>query len=428
MVNDENNVNARSPKISIVIPTRERSRTLIHTLRTCTDQTYAPLEIIVSDNFSQDDTKEVVASFRDPRIKYINTGKRISMSHNWEFALDYVTGDFVTYVGDDDGLMPEAILDLVEIIARTNTKAISWRWASYYWPDCINELSRDLLILPLRGGLEKRSTKEILERVFDFECGYEELPFLYKGIISKQVIDEIRSLSGGVFFQSVNPDMYSAVAISAVLDDYFYSTVPFSLNGTSSHSNGASQFNLDVSSEEANQFNSENNIPFHEDLVMAPSVPILLAECFLQAREHLESLRVYSFDMTKMISAAHKDVRNASEWRYQVVKAAVAEIAKRNGLDEVAVKLFGSRVSPRLNQRTPIGLTPGVNMYHKQVVVMCAPLEVSNIYGASVLCGILLNRRMAHLQWSITDMIGTTFAIFVGVIIRKFSSINWKSL
>lgn len=418
-MNDEKGVKIRSPKISIVIPTRERSRTLIHTLRTCTDQMYAPLEIIVSDNFSQDDTKEVVASFRDPRIKYINTGKRISMSHNWEFALDYVTGEYVTYVGDDDGLMPEAISDLVKIIERTNTKAISWRWASYNWPDCINESSRDLLILPFGGSLEKRRTKEMLERVLNFECGYAELPFLYKGIISKQVIDEIKNLSGGVFFQSVIPDMYSAVVISAALDDYFYSTVPFSLNGTSSHSNGASQFNLDVSSKEANKFNSENNIPFHEELVMAPSHPILLAECFLQARKHLESLGGHSFDMKKMISAAYKEVRNATEWRYQVVKEAVVTIAERNGLAEFAEKLFSSGVNPRLNRNTPIGLTPGINIYHRQVIVRCAPLGVSNIYGASVLCGILINRRDAHLSFSIIDLTRTTFTIIVGLIARK---------
>ena len=42
-----------APMISVVIPTRERSRTLVHTLRTCADQDYANCEILVSDNFSQ---------------------------------------------------------------------------------------------------------------------------------------------------------------------------------------------------------------------------------------------------------------------------------------------------------------------------------------------------------------------------------------
>jgi hypothetical protein len=53
----------------------------------------------------------VVASFKDPRIRYVNTGKHLSMSHNWEFALSHVEKGYVTFVGDDDGLLPGAILN-----------------------------------------------------------------------------------------------------------------------------------------------------------------------------------------------------------------------------------------------------------------------------------------------------------------------------
>ena len=73
-------------KFTIIIPTRERCDTLYHTIRTCLNQTYKNYEIIVSDNFSQDDTKKIVTSFDDKRITYINTGKRCSMSENFEFA------------------------------------------------------------------------------------------------------------------------------------------------------------------------------------------------------------------------------------------------------------------------------------------------------------------------------------------------------
>ena len=49
------------------------------------------LDILVSDNFSKDSTEEVVGDIRDPRIRYVNTGKRVCMSHNWEFALSNVS-------------------------------------------------------------------------------------------------------------------------------------------------------------------------------------------------------------------------------------------------------------------------------------------------------------------------------------------------
>ncbi|MFC2016527.1 glycosyltransferase family A protein [Chloroflexota bacterium] len=47
---------------TVVIPTRERYDTLGHALHTCVIQNYDNLEIIVSDNFRQDHTPEIVES------------------------------------------------------------------------------------------------------------------------------------------------------------------------------------------------------------------------------------------------------------------------------------------------------------------------------------------------------------------------------
>jgi len=78
-----------TPRFTVIIPTRERAATLRHCLATVTAQDFASLEILVSDNCSSDETAAVVAANGDPRIRYLNTGRRLSMSHNWEFALGY---------------------------------------------------------------------------------------------------------------------------------------------------------------------------------------------------------------------------------------------------------------------------------------------------------------------------------------------------
>src|SRR3989442_13171553 len=102
------------PMISVVVPTRERCDTLAATLQTCLDEDYENCEIIISDNFSHDDTKNVVASLRDDRVRYINRGQRIGMSQNWESALSQVRGDYVTHVGVDDGLVPVLVRRLAQ--------------------------------------------------------------------------------------------------------------------------------------------------------------------------------------------------------------------------------------------------------------------------------------------------------------------------
>jgi glycosyltransferase involved in cell wall biosynthesis len=209
------------PLISVIIPTRERCETLRSTLQTCVDQDYGHCEIIVSDNFSQDETRAVVASAMDSRVRYVNTGRRVSMSHNWEYALSQATGDYVTVIGDDDALLPGALSFLAALVVDTGTKAVSWNFASYFWPSCIHAPARNLLVVPCTYGLERRAGPEMLRRALAFEQGYTQLPYFYKGLISKDLVNEVRSKSGSVFFHSQIPDIYSAVALSLVTDKYF---------------------------------------------------------------------------------------------------------------------------------------------------------------------------------------------------------------
>lgn len=74
-------------KITVIIPTRERGEVLAHALKTVLAQDYGDLHVLVSDNASTDGTRDIVHGSDDPRIRYVNTGKRLSMSRNWEFAL-----------------------------------------------------------------------------------------------------------------------------------------------------------------------------------------------------------------------------------------------------------------------------------------------------------------------------------------------------
>src|SRR4051812_9107127 len=60
------------PLFSVIIPCKNRGQYLAHTLRTCSTQKYERLEIIVSDDGSTDDTREVVHELArtDARIRY----------------------------------------------------------------------------------------------------------------------------------------------------------------------------------------------------------------------------------------------------------------------------------------------------------------------------------------------------------------------
>jgi glycosyltransferase involved in cell wall biosynthesis len=282
------------PKITVLIPTRERGDVLGKALQTATAQNYDNLEIIVSDNFSSDQTEAVARSTGDPRVRYINTGKRLSMSHNYEFALSHVTDGWVLIIGDDDGLIPGCLNRVEQLIRRTNTKAIISNFCTFIWPNEDNQWYGRLLV-PMRRGFEIRDSRKWLKRVVDGRAQYGELPMLYTaGLMHISLVDEIRS-KRGTFFQSFMPDIFSAMAFASVTDSYVYSHEPFAIAGHSRHSNGASwtASARGTSSAKKNEpikmFLSEENIPIHRDIPMNAdgnfpvSLDLLVFESYQQA-------------------------------------------------------------------------------------------------------------------------------------------------
>src|SRR3954469_17118440 len=94
---------------SIVMPTRERADVLHSAISTILKLTRPNYELIVMDNCGSPATREVVEGFANARIRYFRAPERLSMADNWEMGLAQARGDYVTFLGDDDGIMPDAL-------------------------------------------------------------------------------------------------------------------------------------------------------------------------------------------------------------------------------------------------------------------------------------------------------------------------------
>jgi glycosyltransferase involved in cell wall biosynthesis len=291
---------------NVIIPTRERADTLRHSLRTVLRQDYERLQVIVSDNHSKDDTESVVRSFNDKRIRYVNTGRRLSMSHNWEFGLSHVRGaGWVTFLGDDDGFLPGSLRYADSVIRATGCDALGSRACQYVWPTATGD-GQPVLIVPLSAGFERRKSARWLRRVLLGRSSYQELPWLYTGGFAPLEIVRRAVDGSGRFFRSRTPDLYSAVAISSVVNDFVFSHRPLVVNGCSQHSTGASFISSERHQLPADTYHSENNIPFHGSLGngRVRSIPLLVYECYLQSSFlHHNKLRI-EFDEQLAIALA----------------------------------------------------------------------------------------------------------------------------
>ena len=381
-----------TPKFTVVIPTRECADVLRFALQTVTAQTYGDLEIIVSDNCSQDDTAKVVRACGDPRVKYVTTGRRVSMSENWEFALSHVTGDWVTVLGDDDGLLPGAISKVAELVRTTQARAIRSRLSFYSWPS-VTGTAFGKLIVPLQTGHVIRRSDEWLSRLLDGRARYYELPMIYNGgFVSVGVLDELRCGTGKVY-RSCAPDVYSAVAIASVIPSYVFSHEPFAISGSSAHSTGRSFIAGRASGDSpANRFAAETNYPLHAEIPYCAdgkvplSIEAMVYESYLQSgflrgpasRRHARQLPV-------ILATAGKHRQEVEAW---------AEIfARQHAIDLSAARAQARQLAVRLKlEALPARVEDAI---HKEIVGS-STIPIRNVHEASIVAA-SIRRKMPGL-------------------------------
>ena len=93
----------RKPLVSIGIPTYNRAASYLpQALQCAVGQSYANIEIVVSDNCSTDNTAEIVSGFNDPRIRYFKHEKNIGPNNNFNFAWQQAKGVYFQLLHDDD--------------------------------------------------------------------------------------------------------------------------------------------------------------------------------------------------------------------------------------------------------------------------------------------------------------------------------------
>jgi hypothetical protein len=230
-----------------VIPTRERAlylRSAIHSAVVAADNAGCPVEIVVSDNDSSDDTAKVIAGFSDPRIISVRSVRRLSMRAHFEFALSHTTGSYITFIGDDDAILPNGLRLLYHLISTHDPDIVKWRVLNYFWPDHTNKTEGRLKLRPhkLNGQLHQLNPKIILENFSQARHGsYQDGGMIYHGCTSRRLIERVQSRLTGPYFRGSSPDVFTSLQALFVTDrPVLKIDLPVTLGGASPKSNGAS--------------------------------------------------------------------------------------------------------------------------------------------------------------------------------------------
>lgn len=117
--------------VSVIIATYNSSRFIVETLDSVYNQSYKDIELIVSDDCSTDNTRQVtdrwITTHKDRFIKvvHVKTSKNLGISGNYNNALNYATGEWVKTLDSDDLLLPNCITDSLKV-AMSNSSICIW--------------------------------------------------------------------------------------------------------------------------------------------------------------------------------------------------------------------------------------------------------------------------------------------------------------
>ena len=347
-----NNMKSELPLFTVVIPVFNRADYLYHTLRTCMMQNYENLEVIVSDDGSTDNMREVVedAMRIDSRIRYVSPTSGKGMLNNFEYALKQVKPGYVIALGGDDGLLPDGIQGMADTLRDTGMELLAWPASAYYYPN-VRGKNGQLCIHRDKGVKIMDSNHFLSQQVKNLSySGDIESPMFYvKGVVSTKLIERVRQRSpNGQFYSCPTPDGYSGIVLAGEVKSYAYSGKPFSIFGVSPTSAGVTYLSDNEEDKKISEkfYESVASRPMHQELASQPYSPLI-------------SLMTVDYLLTSKDLPGWKGSFPPIDYRKVLLK----------GLDELSFGLYGQdRITRELEIMYQVAIKHGLGDFFRKKV------------------------------------------------------------
>ena len=104
------------PRISVVIPTRNRAELLPRAVGSVLAQTWTDFELLIVDDHSTDETPAVTARFADGRIRSFRHERNSGQSKALNTGIEHARGEYVAFLDDDDEWLPGKLAAQVALL------------------------------------------------------------------------------------------------------------------------------------------------------------------------------------------------------------------------------------------------------------------------------------------------------------------------
>lgn len=191
-------------KVSIIVPIYNAEEYLQKCLDSLINQTYQNIEIILLNDGSTDNTKNIIASYKDERIIAINK-KNTGIADTRNRGIKKSTGDYIMFVDSDDYLELNSIELLVERLEKDKSDIVMF---NYYLETPNNQIE---IKLPINNINSLKDDPDLLTKIhlgpctkifkssllknndnyFPLYLKYEDVPFVVKAVINAKKISFI---------------------------------------------------------------------------------------------------------------------------------------------------------------------------------------------------------------------------------------------
>lgn len=259
------------PKISIILPTYNREQFIGKAISSVLAQSFCDWELIVWNDGSKDDTKRIIKSFNDERIKYFsdeNHGKCYALNQ----AIQRAEGEYIAFLDDDDQWLPDKLNIQDHVLCRY--AEIDVLFSNYNNLNLANG-SRGSGFFQTLKGLEKLNIKTLEEGVFLIQDGFAEgittsnfiLPstLILKAEVIRKVgefNEELRNSLDFEYWWRVFLNGYSFAYIEKILVDRIKPEGSLSSPGVTTYKNAIKC--LDFCNNIAHELNRDELIPLLE--------------------------------------------------------------------------------------------------------------------------------------------------------------------
>jgi len=202
----------KQPFFSIVIPTKARPEMVKFCLYSISNQTFKDYEVIISDNDADNDCQKIVANYANAKFHYYHTPYNLGINENWEYAMQYPQGKYITYIQDKMFYYADSLEKIYNCICAENQPdTVGWQIDLCSLSSDSYTAQGSVVRKERSGQWRVRQSQDIIDEKLEF-CFYGDELFstpgpgsVMCGAVKRELLDRIKDKYGYYFPTSI-PD------------------------------------------------------------------------------------------------------------------------------------------------------------------------------------------------------------------------------